>query len=155
MGLYIGIDTSCYTTSAACAGPAGILADRRKLLEVNPGEKGLRQSDGVFQHVRNLARLLPELLQDINEGYIEGVCVSARPRPAEDSYMPVFAVGVLAARTLAAALNVPLIESSHQQGHIRAALYGNEPLQNQSFLGMHISAALRKYSMWNRRLKSV
>ncbi len=139
MGLYIGIDTSCYTTSAACVGPAGILVDLRKLLEVSSGERGLRQSDGVFQHVRNLAVLLPELLQDIDKTSIQGICVSAQPRPAADSYMPVFAAGILTARTLAAAFNVPLIESSHQQGHIRAALYGNEPLQSQSFLGLHIS----------------
>lgn len=53
--------------------------------------------------------------------------------------MPVFLAGKTAAITLANALDVRLIELSHQQGHVRAALYGNEQLMGRRFLGMHIS----------------
>lgn len=138
-GLFIGIDTSCYTTSAACVDEKGIVLDRRTVLFVKQGERGLRQSEGVFQHVRNLGSLLPELLREIPKGEIAAVGVSARPRPEADSYMPVFLTGKTAAATLAAALGVPLYECSHQQGHIRAALMGNEALMGKPFLAMHVS----------------
>ncbi len=136
---YIGIDTSCYTTSAACAENGSIVSDRRTMLRVASGERGLRQSDGVFQHVRNLAKIIPELMADADRAAVRAVAVSTRPRPEQDSYMPVFLVGKTAAVTLASALDVPLLELSHQQGHVRAALHGNEQLMGKSFLGMHIS----------------
>ncbi len=136
---YIGIDTSCYTTSAACAENGSIVSDRRTMLRVASGERGLRQSDGVFQHVRNLAEIMPALMADADRAKIKAVAVSTRPRPEQDSYMPVFLAGKTAAITLAKALDVRLIELSHQQGHVRAALYGNEQLMGRCFLGMHIS----------------
>lgn len=136
---YIGIDTSCYTTSAACAENESIVSDRRTMLRVASGERGLRQSDGVFQHVRNLAEIMPALMADAERTRVKAVAVSTRPRPEQDSYMPVFLAGKTAAITLANALDVRLIELSHQQGHVRAALYGNEQLMGRRFLGMHIS----------------
>lgn len=136
---YIGIDTSCYTTSAACAENGSIVSDRRTMLRVASGERGLRQSDGVFQHVRNLAEIMPALMADAERTRIKAVAVSTRPRPEQDSYMPVFLAGKTAAITLANALDVRLIELSHQEGHVRAALYGNEQLMGRRFLGMHIS----------------
>ena len=136
---YIGIDTSCYTTSAACAENGSIVSDRRTMLRVASGERGLRQSDGVFQHVRNLGEIMSALMADADRAKIKAVAVSTRPRPEQDSYMPVFLAGKTAAITLANALDVRLIELSHQQGHVRAALYGNEQLMGRRFLGMHIS----------------
>ena len=109
------------------------------MLRVASGERGLRQSDGVFQHVRNLAEIMPALMADAERTRIKAVAVSTRPRPEQDSYMPVFLAGKTAAITLANALDVRLIELSHQQGHVRAALYGNEQLMGRRFLGMHIS----------------
>lgn len=137
--LFIGLDTSCYTTSAACVDEKGIVLDRRTVLFVEHGERGLRQSEGLFQHVRNIGSLLPELLHDLPEGEITAVGVSVRPRPEADSYMPVFLAGKTAAATLAAACKVPLFEFSHQEGHIRAALLGNEALMGRRFLSMHLS----------------
>ena len=60
----LGIDTSCYTTSLALAGEGVVVLSKRKLLNVPRGERGLRQSDGVFQHVRNLPELYEELMDD-------------------------------------------------------------------------------------------
>lgn len=137
--LFIGIDTSCYTTSAACVDEEGIVSDRRTVLFVEQGERGLRQSDGVFAHVRNLGQLLPEMLASLPKGEIACVGVSARPRPEENSYMPVFLAGKTCAATLAAGLKVPLYTFSHQEGHVRAALHGNEVLMDKPFLSMHIS----------------
>ena len=58
----LGIDTSNYTTSAAAVDSCGnIISDRRKLLKVKQGERGLRQSDALFQHIANL----PEIIENI------------------------------------------------------------------------------------------
>lgn len=109
------------------------------MLRVASGERGLRQSDGLFQHVKNLPETVADLMKDVERSNVRGIGVSVRPRSNEDSYMPVFLAGKMAAVTLSEALGVRLIELSHQQGHIRAALAGNEVLMGKHFLGMHIS----------------
>ena len=59
MSLYLGFDTSNYTTSVALYDPE---QDRvwhaKRLLPVKPGEKGIRQSDAVFHHTQQLPELL-------------------------------------------------------------------------------------------------
>ncbi|MBR5947940.1 MAG: hypothetical protein IKZ82_04715 [Clostridia bacterium] len=137
--IFVGIDTSCYTSSAACVCVEGILADKRKLLSVKLGERGLRQSDGVFQHTRNMTELLPELLNGIEKDRLCGIGVSDRPSGRENSYMPVFLVGKLLAETLGASFGVPVLGFTHQQGHIRAALMGNEKLIGSPFYAFHLS----------------
>lgn len=140
MGLFLGIDTSCYTTSVACVDEKGIVYDKRTMLSVKLGERGLRQSEGLFQHTRNLDALLPEAISSLNRADIRGVAVSCRPRPEPDSYMPVFLAGRTAAGALCAGLGLTPYYTSHQQGHVRAALYGNEFLMDElPMLGMHIS----------------
>ena len=136
----IGIDTSCYTTSAACADGRSIVFSKRTMLSVPFGDRGLRQSDGVFQHLKQLSPLLTELFETVDRTSVGAVAVSASPTSQKDSYMPVFLVGLQQARTLAAALGVPLIPVDHQSGHIRAALYGNETLlERDRFFAVHIS----------------
>ena len=125
--LVLGLDTSNYTTSAAVtdADTGEILADERILLRVKPKEKGLRQSDALFQHWQNL----PELLERVLPLYGKDICcvaASEKPRPQEGSYMPVFTAGVHAARILAAQTGAKLVMTSHQEGHIRAAACGHE-----------------------------
>src|SRR5690554_1118987 len=117
---YLGLDTSCYTTSLALTDPAGrILQDHRRVLTVESGARGLRQSEALFQHLRNL----PDLVEASAPFQpLKGVAFSARPRPVEGSYLPVFLAGANFARVIAATAGVPLIASSHQEGHIRAAL---------------------------------
>ena len=61
MNRCLGIDTSCYTTSAACADERSIVFSKRTMLSVPFGDRGLRQSDGVFQHLKQLAPLLKDL----------------------------------------------------------------------------------------------
>ena len=59
--IYLGIDTSCYTTSVALMDEAGqLLGEARQILSVKPGRCGLQQSEMVFQHTRNLPRLMEE-----------------------------------------------------------------------------------------------
>lgn len=139
MKAVLGIDTSCYTTSVALAAEGGVLAQRRRLLTVEAGERGLMQSEGVFQHVGRLPSLFEDMMRQHPDVQIEAVCASARPRPVEGSYMPVFTVGTGYARTLAAAMRVPYWETSHQEGHIRAAMVDTPLKGSDRFLAVHLS----------------
>ena len=136
----VGFDTSNYTTSIAFFdGVEGINCSQ--LLPVKEGELGLRQSDAVFYHTKSLPELSGRLFSHIAADNITAVCVSTRPRAVEGSYMPCFMVGYSHAKLLAAALRVPLIECSHQQGHVAAALWsaGRLDLMSQSHLAWHLS----------------
>lgn len=137
--LFAGIDTSCYTTSVACVNATGIVYDKRTVLSVRLGERGLRQSEALFQHIRNLDLLLPNMLRELDALRVSAIAVSARPRPDDKSYMPVFLAGQSFGRVTAAALQVPLYRFSHQEGHVRAALHGNETLSLRPFIAVHLS----------------
>ena len=132
----LGIDTSCYTTSVALV-EDGRIAQERRLLSVAQGERGLRQSSALFQHVERLPELLEALFAH-SPGCVDGVCVSTRPRDAEGSYMPVFKAGECAARAIAAAQGVRIVATSHQQGHIRAALV-DSGCGEAEFVALHLS----------------
>jgi N6-L-threonylcarbamoyladenine synthase len=134
----IGFDTSNYTTSIAMFdGENGVNCSR--LLPVKPGELGLRQSDAVFSHTKSLPELSGRLFSDSAE--ITAVGVSTRPRAVEGSYMPCFMVGYSHAKLLSDALNVPLFEVSHQQGHVAACLWsaGRLDLMDKPHLAWHLS----------------
>ena len=108
MARYLGIDTSNYTTSVALYNSAsGEVWQRKQLLPVKDGALGLRQSDAVFSHVKQLGALIESLFQE-HGGAPDGIGVSVRPRDAEGSYMPCFLVGETAARCVAAVCGVPL-----------------------------------------------
>ena len=136
----IGIDTSNYTTSIAYYdGEAG--ENCSQLLPVKQGELGLRQSDAVFAHIKSLPELTGRLFSHIQQESIHAVGVSTRPRAVEGSYMPCFMVGYSHAKLLSDALNVPLIEVSHQQGHVAASLWsaGRLDLMDTPHLAWHLS----------------
>ena len=138
--MYLGIDTSNYTTSAAAFdGRDGV--NRSRLLDVAPGQLGLRQSDALFSHVKRLPALMEQLFSAVSPGEIQAVAVSTRPRAVEGSYMPCFLAGVAVAKSLAAALSVPCHEVSHQQGHVAAALWsaGRMDLMDKPHLAWHLS----------------
>ena len=135
----VGLDTSCYTTSAAAVTADGqVVASCRKLLPVKLGERGLRQSEGVFIHVRQLPDRLEALREFIRGDEIVAVCASARPRDEEESYMPVFQVGDAQARGLAAMLGVPYFSSTHQRGHVAAAMV-DSGITPGDLLAVHLS----------------
>ena len=136
----IGIDTSNYTTSIAFFdGTGGENCSR--LLPVKQGELGLRQSDAVFSHIKSLPELSGRLFSHVRENSIGAIGVSTRPRAVEGSYMPCFMVGYSHAKMLSDLLNVPLIEVSHQQGHVAASLWsaGHMELMDQPHLAWHLS----------------
>ncbi|HWQ79270.1 MAG TPA: hypothetical protein VN381_10660 [Anaerovoracaceae bacterium] len=136
----LGIDTSNYTTSLAVTDKNGsIVIDSRKSLTVKQGERGLRQSHALFQHMENIPDMLPELFGKIDKSRIGAVAASGRPRPVEGSYMPVFKAGVNYGKVMAAALGVPFFEFSHQEGHLEAALHGSGFSGDEEYLAYHLS----------------
>ena len=115
-----------------------MVASCRQLLPVKLGERGLRQSEGVFIHVRQLPGRLEELREFIRGDEIVAVCASSRPRDEEESYMPVFQVGDAQARGLAAMLGVPCFSSTHQRGHVAAAMV-DSGIAPGDLLAVHLS----------------
>ena len=141
MGVFLGLDTSNYTTSTALYdSDTGEVIMEKKLLPTAPGALGLRQSDAVFAHVKQLGLLTRQLFSEF-DGRIEGVGVSVFPRRAEGSYMPCFLVGQMAAEVLCSVTGLPCYTFSHQEGHVAAALYsaGHLELMAQPFLAFHLS----------------
>jgi len=139
MSGFLGIDTSNYTTSCAVF-RNGAAIQQKRLLPVPEGHIGLRQSEAVFSHVKALGELMEALMLE-DKGHIEAVGVSKTPRDVEGSYMPCFLSGVMAAKTAAAAMHVPLYTFSHQAGHVAAALYGagRLDLMDKRFIAFHLS----------------
>ena len=136
----IGFDTSNYTTSIAYFdGASGVNCS--KLLPVKAGELGLRQSDAVFHHTKSLPELSGRLFSNLELGDITAIGVSTRPRAVDGSYMPCFMVGYSHAKLLADALHVPLVECSHQQGHVAASLWSAArlDLMDAPHLAWHLS----------------
>lgn len=142
MSLFLGIDTSNYTTSTAIFDSStGVMLQQKKLLPVKEGQLGLRQSDAVFHHTQQLHLLFSELVKDIDLKELKMIGVSSKPRPVDGSYMPCFTVGENTADVLSSALKVPLVRFSHQEGHISAALFSSkrEDLFSRNFLAFHVS----------------
>ena len=136
----IGIDTSNYTTSIAFFDGVGG-ENCSKLLPVKQGELGLRQSDAVFAHIKSLPELSGRLFSHVQKEEITAVGVSTRPRAVDGSYMPCFMVGFSHAKMLSDCLGVPLVEVSHQQGHVAASLWSANALElmNEPHLAWHLS----------------
>lgn len=140
MSDFLGIDTSNYTTSAAVYNPEkGTVIQKKMLLPVKHGQCGLRQSDTVFHHTRQLSTVLKDLLE--NHRSFSGIGVSEKPRNAEGSYMPCFLAGKNAAEIIAYSSGAEIFYTSHQLGHIAAALYscGKLSLMNERFIAFHVS----------------
>ncbi len=148
---YVGFDTSNYTTSAAACtrdgeGRVTVIANCKAPLPVEPGARGLRQSDAVFAHTRNLPAVVRALGEVLSAGgyRVAGIGVSATPRDAEGSYMPCFLSGIAAAEAFAVGCGAEVYRFSHQSGHIMAALYSSGAMSEgrlltSPFLAFHVS----------------
>ena len=150
--LYIGFDTSNYTTSlAVCDSAHNVIANLKCPLAVKKGERGLRQSDAVFSHIKNIPEIAQKLRNVLSgfqhETRFEAAAASFTPRDSDGSYMPCFLVGRSIAETVCALLGVPLYPTSHQAGHIVAAAnsacHSNgldlTDFLNHEFLALHVS----------------
>ncbi|MBR4628218.1 MAG: peptidase M22 [Ruminococcus sp.] len=139
---YLGVDTSNYTTSAAVYDSTEKrIFQVKRLLPVKEGELGLRQSDAVFHHTKQLPDMIEQLFSTNGLSGPAVVSASVRPRNLEGSYMPCFLCGEGFARSLAAVDRLPVYRTSHQVGHILAALYSAEKLSlvRERFIAFHVS----------------
>lgn len=138
--VYLGIDTSNYTTSLAVIGDdGGLLADQRMPLHVAKEQQGLRQSEALFQHVKHLPQLMENLPWQSEAWTLAAIGVSGAPRPMAQSYMPVFLAGLGMARSLASLQGVPLVTTTHQENHLWAALHSAGGPSASGFAALHIS----------------
>lgn len=152
MALILGIDTSCYTSSVAVVNQKEeLLFNKRKILSVPVGKRGLRQSEALFQHTNNLPELIEEISEEFDFSKLQLVSVSSRPRPLSDSYMPVFLSGISFARVISKMLNIPVKYFSHQEGHLMAGAWSAKAmhLYKDSFLCFHISGGTTELLMVN------
>ena len=142
MAVFLGIDTSNYTTSLALYNSeTKNVIHKRKLLPVKEGSLGLRQSDALFHHTVQLPELFQNLFSEYS-GKIDAVCVSERPRSVDGSYMPCFLAGVSAGQSVASSMGIPLYKFSHQDGHIAAALFSADRMdlmKAKQFAAFHVS----------------
>ena len=142
MAEYLGIDTSNYTTSCAVyESSENKIIQQKKLLPVKEGQLGLRQSDAVFHHTKQLPEMIEKLFQSDISGNICCVSASSKPRNAEGSYMPCFLCGEGFARSYSAIAKIPFYSTSHQTGHILSALYsaGHLDFTGRKFIAFHVS----------------
>ena len=152
MDYILGIDTSNYKTSIAVVDrEKHIICDLRRFLTVKQGERGLRQSDALFQHIQNLPALMEEMRTEF-DGKISAIACSFRPRPEAGSYMPVFLAGSGFARSAAAAMNIPLVGFSHQEGHMEAIRAYSSFQTVDRFLACHFPEERVRYWTYPRRI---
>lgn len=138
--IILGFDTSCYTTSiAAITLNREIILNEKIILKVKKDSKGLRQSEAVFQHVNNMGEISQVINDKLKNYNIVGVCASTKPRPVDNSYMPVFSVGYNFAKLLSSINNCPFYETTHQENHIEASLFNNDLENKDKFLAVHMS----------------
>lgn len=143
MPLILGIDTSNYTTSAALYDTESkALFGEKMLLPVKSGERGIRQSDAVFHHTKQLPEVMKRLMSNVTT-QVDMVCASVSPTGQNDSYMPCFLVGGNAAECIAQASKCEYIKTTHQLGHIFSAAYSAKRfdliINRQPFLAFHVS----------------
>jgi len=135
----LGIDTSNYATSVGIVDNENheILFHEKRFLPVEKGRIGLRQQQAVFEHIKNLT----DILSRTEVKGIGAIGVSVKPRDEENSYMPCFLTGKMSAYSIAAALGVPVIEVSHQTGHLTSALFdiNREEMFEQQLIMLHVS----------------
>lgn len=133
-GFFLGVDTSCYTSSIALVSNGEVLLDKRIMLEVKKGARGLRQSEAVFAHIKNLT----EIFNDYERKDIAAVGYSEKPSGRQMSYMPVFCVSETMAVSWSKILGVPKAALTHQQGHIYSAFIGRS-IEDGEYVAFHVS----------------
>ncbi len=154
----LGIDTSNYTTSAAIVDEKlNIVCEFREVLNVKQGERGLRQSQALFEHIGNLPEVIRQMGFD-SGGLIAAVAVSERPRRIEGSYMPVFKAGEAVGKSYSSLSGAQYFGFSHQEGHIAASLYSTELEKRaeagEEFLSLHLSGGTTEMLRCRRDMKN-
>ena len=104
------------------------------MLSVPQGGRGLRQSEAVFAHIKNVQ----QLFLDYETTDIKAIGYSQKPCDRQTSYMPVFVVGESFAFSWAKMLGIPAVPLTHQHGHIYSAFLGRK-IENGEYCAFHVS----------------
>ncbi len=137
--LALGIDTSAYTTSLAIVDQdEKPIIDQRKALPVQEGSLGLRQSEAVFAHLNNLPHILDKCQDKIDHQAFKAVAAATKPRPVENSYMPVFKVSEAFGSLIARTMGLFYFNTTHQEGHVMAGLWSAKVPEGK-YLVLHLS----------------
>lgn len=150
---FVGVDTSNYTTSVGIVDENGeVIANIKKLLLVADGECGLRQSDAVFAHIKNLPEVLAKADEFLCDSDVKAVGYSSKPRNVDGSYMPCFLCGVDTALAFKAGRGIDAYAFSHQCGHISAALTSADAwgISNEKFIAFHVSGGTTEVLLCGR-----
>ena len=142
MSCFLGLDTSNYTTSAAIYDDVkGEVFTHRRLLDVEQGSIGLRQSGAVFIHTQRISEVMLDLYKDSGSVPLMACSASEKPREVDGSYMPCFLVGASHAKVIALSLDIPYFAFSHQQGHLAAGAWSAKRLDllDAPFIALHVS----------------
>jgi N6-L-threonylcarbamoyladenine synthase len=117
-----------------------LINEARNILEVTLGERGISQSEGVYQHIRKIPALVEQVFALKAPALtLAAVAVSSVPRDTADSFMPVFKVGETIGRCIAASNALPLFSVSHQINHILAGRWSALGPEAERFLALHVS----------------
>lgn len=137
--VFLGLDSSNYRSSICVIDQdRKIIFEQKELLPVKLGKRGLMQSEALFHHIVRLPELFARLPKEKYEW--KAIAASTKPRPIEDSYMPVFLAGEGFGRFAASMLQIPFFETTHQEGHIAAGIYSlGTPFIRSRFLAVHLS----------------
>lgn len=150
---FVGIDTSNYTTSVGIVDADGnIVANIKKLLPVAAGECGLRQSDAVFAHIKNLPEVLAAAEEAMVGREVSAIGYSEKPRNIAGSYMPCFLCGKNTALAFRLGRGIPAYAFSHQCGHVAAALTSADAwgLSAKPFVAFHVSGGTTEVVLCSR-----
>ena len=151
----LGIDTSNYKTSVAVVDEDyNVVYDGRMFLKVKEGERGLRQSEALFQHIQNLPQLIEKIPVDL-EHRLDAVAWSDRPRPVEGSYMPVFNAGISTGKSIASVNSIVGIGFSHQEGHVEAVRHNTGFHSDKPYLACHFSGGTTEILIIKPRQRDV
>lgn len=140
--MILAFDTSCYTSSVALFSDEGqLLKEHRRVLDVPAKQRGLLQSEALFQHIHNIPEFIEKLAAEYDFTQIKVIGCSVKPCPKDGSYMPVFLGGEKIGRSVAVSLGVPFSEATHQEGHMLAGWYSLGMLKKipEKYLFCHFS----------------
>ena len=143
--VYLGIDTSCYTTSLFFMDKEGqAAAETRRILKVKPGGCGLQQSEMLYQHTRNLPELMEEAARDgrsrTGAQFHRTGHRRIRPSPPAGRLLYAGVPGRAGLCPVAGSLyGIPLWQISHQENHLEAALWSANGPDADRFLFLHAS----------------
>lgn len=111
----LGVESTAHTFSVSVVSSKGEILSNAKSAYRPPAGSGIHPFEASQSHLKTAGTVLREALREsgIRPDQLEAVCYSMGP-----GLGPCLRVGAVVARTLASALNKPLVPVNHAVGHI-------------------------------------